>query len=314
MQTRAIGSLEVSLVGLGCNNLGGRLDAQATQRLIDAAIDHGVTLFDTADVYGGDGASEELLGRALGRRRDEVVIATKFGMELDERRRGAHPDYVREACDASLRRLGTDHIDLYQLHRPDPEVPLAETLGALDGLVRAGKVRELGHSNCSETQADEAARAASADGTAAFVCAQDHWSLLERRIEDDVLRAVERHGLAVLPFFPLESGLLTGKYTAEVAPDPTWRLNTLPEERRARWIDDQRLATVHELTAFAQAAGRSLLELAMSWLACQAPVASVIAGATRPEQIAANVAAVGWQLSAAELAEVDRITRRPAAA
>ena len=310
MQTRTIGSLEVSLVGLGCNNLGSRLDAQATQTLIDAALEHGVTLFDTADVYGGDGASEELLGGALGRRREEVVIATKFGMELDEHRRGAHPDYVHRACEASLRRLGTDHIDLYQLHRPDPDVPIAETLGALDELVRAGKVRELGHSNLSEAQAEEAASAATQAGTARFVCAQDHWSLLQRRIEEDVLRAVERHDLAVLPFFPLESGLLTGKYTAEVEQDPSWRLHSLPEDRRARWMDDQRLATARALEAFARQAGHSLLELAMSWLACQAPVASVIAGATRPEQIAANVAAAGWQLTPEELAEVDRITGR----
>ena len=310
MQTRTIGSLEVSLVGLGCNNLGSRLDAQATQTLVDAAMDQGVTLFDTADVYGGDGASEELLGRALRRRRDEVVIATKFGMELDEHRRGAHPAYVHRACEASLRRLGTDHIDLYQLHRPDPDVPIAETLGALDELVRAGKVRELGHSNLSEAQAEEAESAAARAGTARFVCAQDHWSLLQPRIEEDVLRAVERHDLSLLPFFPLESGLLTGKYTAEVEQDPSWRLNSLPEDRRARWIDDQRLATARALEAFAEEAGHSLLELAMSWLACQGPVASVIAGATRPEQIAANVAAVGWQLTPQELAEVDRITGR----
>ena len=310
MQTRTIGSLEVSLVGLGCNNLGSRLDAQATQTLINAAVEQGVTLFDTADVYGGDGASEELLGRALGGRRDEVVIATKFGMELDEHRRGAHPDYVHRACEASLRRLGTDHIDLYQLHRPDPDVPISETLGALDELVRSGKVREIGHSNLSEAEAEEAESAAARAGTARFVCAQDHWSLLQRRIEEDVLRAVEHHELSLLPFFPLESGLLTGKYTAEVAQDPSWRLNSLPEDRRARWIDDQRLATARALEAFAQEAGHSLLELAMSWLACQGPVASVIAGATRPEQIAANVAAVGWQLTPEELAEVDRITGR----
>lgn len=308
MQTRTIGSLEVSVVGLGCNNLGSRLDAAGTQAVIDAALDHGITLFDTADVYGGNGASEELLGRALGPHRDQVVVATKFGMELDEHRRGAHPDHVRSACEASLRRLGTDHIDLYQLHRPDPDVPIAETLGALDELVRAGKVRELGHSNLSEARAEEAEAEAARTGTARFVCAQDHWSLLQRRIEEDVLRAVERHGLSLLPFFPLESGLLTGKYTAEVEQDPTWRLNSLPEDRRARWIDEQRLATARQLEAFARDAGHSLLELAISWLACQAPVASVIAGATRPAQIAANVAAAGWQLTSEELAEVDRIT------
>jgi aryl-alcohol dehydrogenase-like predicted oxidoreductase len=310
VETRRIGELEVSVVGLGCNNLGSRLDLAGTQAVVDACFDAGVTLFDTADVYGGDGASEELLGHALGSRRHEVVIATKFGHRLNDERRGAHPDYIPRACDASLRRLGTDHLDLYQLHTPDPEVPIEETLGALDDLVRAGKVRELGHSNLSATQADEAEAAAQRRGTARFVCAQDHWSLLAREVEDDILQAVARHDLQVLPFFPLASGLLTGKYTAEGEQDPTWRLNGLPPERRDRWITDERLATTRALEAFATDAGYTLLELAMSWLACQAPVASVIAGATRPEQVRANATAAGWRLTAEELAEVDRITGR----
>ena len=310
METRRIGDLDVSLVGLGCNNFGGRIDADQTQQVVDAALEAGITLFDTADVYGGDGASEELLGRALGSRRDQAIIATKFGMALDDRRQGAHPDYVRSACEASLRRLGVDHIDLYQLHRPDPEVPIEETLGALDELVAAGKVREIGHSNLSASQADEAEGAARRTGTARFVCAQDHWSLLARDVEDDIVQAVRRHGLAVLPFFPLASGLLTGKYTGDAEQDPSWRLNWLPEERRASFIDDQRVATVRDLEAFAGAAGHTLLELAMSWLACQTPVASVIAGATRPEQVHANARAAAWQLTADELAEVDRLTGR----
>ncbi|MFP4149145.1 MAG: aldo/keto reductase [Nitriliruptoraceae bacterium] len=310
MQTRRIGELEVSLVGLGCNNLGSRLDLAGTQAVVDACFEAGITLFDTADIYGGDGASEELLGRALGPRRDEVVIATKFGMRLDDERRGAHPDYIPRACEASLARLGTDHIDLYQLHTPDPDVPIEETLGALDELVRAGKVREIGHSNLTAAQADEAEAAARRLGTARFVSAQDHWSLLARDVEDDILHAVARHGLKVLPFFPLASGLLTGKYTAPGEQDPSWRLNGLDPERRERWISDERLATTRALEAFANEAGHHLLELAMSWLAVQAPVASVIAGATRPEQVHANAAAVGWQLSAEELAEVDRITGR----
>ncbi len=310
METRRIGELEVSLVGLGCNNFGGRIDAGQTQQVVDAALEAGITLFDTADVYGGQGASEELLGRALGSRRDHTIIATKFGMALDDQRQGAHPDHVRRACEASLRRLGVDHIDLYQLHRPDPEVPIEETLGALDELVTTGKVREIGHSNLSAAQADEAEAAARQAGTARFVCAQDHWSLLARDVEDGIIEAVERHGLAVLPFFPLASGLLTGKYTADAEQDPSWRLNRLAEERRASFIDDQRVATVRDLEVFAGDAGRSLLELAMSWLACQAPVASVIAGATRPEQVHANVRAAGWQLTADELVEVDRLTGR----
>lgn len=310
METRRIGELEVSVVGLGCNNLGQKLDLAGTRAVVDACFDAGVTLFDTADVYGGDGASEELLGRALGSRRDEVVIATKFGMRLDDERRGAHPDYVRRACDASLRRLGTDRIDLYQLHTPDPDVPIEETLGALDELVTAGKVRELGHSNLSAAQADEAEAAAGRLGSARFVSAQDHWSLLARDVEDDILTAVARHDLKVLPFFPLASGLLTGKYTSGDDQDPTWRLNGLPPERRETWISDERLATTRALEAFATDAGHSLLELAMSWLATQGSVASVIAGATRPEQVRANAAAAGWRLDAKELAEVDRITGR----
>jgi len=309
VETRNIGALEVSVVGLGCNNLGTRIDAARSQAVVDAAFEAGVTLFDTADVYGG-GTSEELLGRALGGRRDEVVVATKFGMALDEQRSGARPEYVRSPCDASLRRLGCDHIDLYQLHRPDPEVPIAETLGALDELVTVGKVREIGHSNLDAEQADEAEAQARRTGTARFVCAQDHWSLLSDRIEDDVLRAVERHGLAVLPFFPLESGLLTGKYTSGAEQDPRWRLNAIPQDRRASFIDEERLATVAALEAFARDRGHTLLELAISWLACQSPVASVIAGATRAEQVRANSAAAGWRLTSEELAEVDRLTGR----
>jgi aryl-alcohol dehydrogenase-like predicted oxidoreductase len=310
VESRTIGSLQVSVVGLGCNNFGGRIDAAATQRVVDAAIDAGITLFDTADIYGGDGASEQLLGQALGSRRDQVVVATKFGMELDEDRRGAHPDYVRTACDASLRRLGTDHIDLYQLHQPDPDVPIEETLGALDELVRAGKVRELGHSNLDAAQMDAAEAAARSARTARFACAQDHWSLLERDLEDGALPAIERHGLALLPYFPLASGLLTGKYRPEAEPDPTWRLATLPAERRERHLAQERLATVGRLEAFAADHGHTLLELAFSWLAAHAPVASVIAGATRPEQVRANAAAVAWELSADDLAEVDHLTGR----
>jgi aryl-alcohol dehydrogenase-like predicted oxidoreductase len=310
METRRIGSLEVSVVGLGCNNFGRRLGLAGTRPVVDAALEAGVTLFDTADVYRGDhGTSEQLLGAALGSRRDQVVIATKFGMELDAAHRGASPRYVRDACEASLRRLGTDVIDLYQLHTPDPDVPIAETLGALDELVRSGEVREIGHSNLSADQVDEADAAARGDGTARFVSAQDHWSLLDREVEEGNLAAVRRHGLAVLPFFPLASGLLTGKYTSGDEVDPSWRLSALPEERRERWLNDHRLATTRDLEAFAASRGRSLLELAFSWLLAQDPVASVIAGATRADQVAANVAAAGWELTSDDLAAVDTITR-----
>ncbi|MEX1165022.1 MAG: aldo/keto reductase [Nitriliruptor sp.] len=307
METRHIGSLEVSAVGLGCNNFGRRLALDGTRPVVEAALDEGVTLFDTADVYRGDrGWSEELLGAALGRHRDEVVIATKFGMELDEQRRGAAPGYVRSACEASLRRLGTDHIDLYQLHQPDPDVPIAETIGALGELVTAGWVREIGHSNLS---ADEVDAAAAATEGPRFVCAQDQWSLLDRDIErDGNLSAVRRHGLAVLPYFPLASGLLTGKYTSGEDHDPSWRLVDMPEDRRAERLNDERLATTRQLAAFAADRDRTLLELAVSWLAVQVPVASVIAGATHADQIRANVRAVGWQLTADDLAEIDAIT------
>lgn len=307
MESRRIGSLEVSVVGLGCNNFGRRLDLERTESVVRACLDAGITLFDTADVYGGDGASEELLGRALDGRREEVVIATKFGMRLDDRRVGAHPDYVHAACEDSLRRLGTDHIDLYQLHQPDPTVPIEETLGALSELVTAGKVREIGHSNFSSELADRAEDAADVAG-ARFVCAQEHWSLLNRAVEERVLGSVRRHGLAMLPYYPLEAGLLTGKYTSGAESDPSWRIAAMPQDRREEWMTDARMTTTRRLDAFAQAAGRSLLELAMSWLACQTPVASVIAGASTPEQVGANAGSVGWRLTEDELAEVHRIT------
>jgi aryl-alcohol dehydrogenase-like predicted oxidoreductase len=307
VETRRIGTLEVSLVGLGCNNLGRRIDAAQTDKVVHAALDQGITLFDTADVY-GDGASEELLGRSLGRRRDEAIVATKFGGRLDDERQGAHPDYVLQACDASLGRLGIDHIDLYQLHTPDPNVPIEETLGALGELVHAGKVRELGHSNLSAEQMNEAQAVAVRDGVPRFASAQDHWNLLERDLEGDRLDAIRRNDLAVLPYFPLASGLLTGKYRAGEEPDAGWRIATLPEERRQKHLNDERLATVAKLEAFATSRGHTLLELAMSWLAGHPLVASVIAGATRPEQVEANVAAVGWQLDDDDRAEVDRIT------
>lgn len=310
METRTIGSLQVSVVGLGCNNFGRRIDAGQTQRVVDAALEHGITLFDTADVYGGDGRSEQLLGEALGGRRDEVVLATKFGMPLDDERRGAHPDYVRRACEDSLRRLGTDRIDLYQLHAPDPEVPIAETLGALDELVAAGKVREIGNSNFSGGHIDEAEQTAREAGTARFVVAQNQWSALSRRVEDDVVPAAERNGLEILPYFPLASGLLTGKYRPGEDPDPSWRIATMPEDRRQQLLDEQRLAKVAALEEVAEQRGHILLELAFGWLATQPAVASVIAGATRPEQIAANVAAADWRLDDAALAAVDEITGR----
>jgi aryl-alcohol dehydrogenase-like predicted oxidoreductase len=311
VQTRSIGPLEVSLVGLGCNNFGRRIDRDATETVVRTALDAGITLFDTADAY-GDGRSEHLLGAALAGRRDEAVVATKFGLPVDGGGQGAHPVHVRSACEDSLRRLGTDHIDLYQLHRPDPDVPIQETLGALGELIEAGKVRVIGHSNLSEEEMDAAEAAAGAAAVPRFESAQDRWNLLERDLEDDGLAAIERNGLTVLPYFPLASGLLTGKYRAGEEPDPSWRISTLPAERREAQLAAERLETVERLRSFAEERGHTLLELAFSWLAAHEVVASVIAGATRPEQVLANVEATAWKLTAADLVEIDRLTGRHA--
>ena len=304
METRPLGRLSVSHVGLGCNNFGTRIDTAQAQAVVDAALDVGITMFDTADVYGG-GQSEELLGAALGSRRDDAVIATKFGAAD-----GAKAEVVRAACEASLRRLGTDRIDLYQIHRPDPETPIAETLGALHELVEAGKVVEIGCSNFDGTMIDEAAAAAESAGQRPFVSVQNQLSLVDRRQEDDLLAACARHGLGILPYFPLASGVLTGKYQRGQEPPPGTRLASVPEDRRSRALDGRVFDVVDRLEAFATERGRTLLELAMSWLACLPSLASVIAGATRPEQVRANAAAAGWKLTADEMTEVDRLSRR----
>jgi aryl-alcohol dehydrogenase-like predicted oxidoreductase len=302
VRKRKIGSLDVSVVGLGCNNFGTRIDEAATVEVVDAALDAGIQFFDTADTY-GKGLSEEYLGRAVGGRRGQVVIATKFGSTMDEQRRGARPEYVRQAAEDSLRRLGTDYIDLYQIHKPDPAVPIADTLGALDELVRAGTVREIGCSNFSAEQLREGETAAR--GGARFASVQNEYSLLHREPEAEVLRECERQGLGFLPYFPLASGLLTGKYRrGQAAPQGTriteggWRSDVLTDENLER---------VEGLIAFAESRGRTLLELAFSWLLARPAVASVIAGATSPAQVRGNAAAAGWQLTDAELSEVDVI-------
>jgi aryl-alcohol dehydrogenase-like predicted oxidoreductase len=304
MQTRRIGSLEVTIVGLGCNNFGMRLDAGATAEVVHAALDAGINFFDTADIYGKSGLSEEYLGRALGSRRSEIVLATKFGMKMDEQRKGARPEYVRQAAEDSLRRLGTDVIDLYQLHQPDPEVPIAETLGALDELVRAGKVREIGCSNFSVEQLREAEAAARDRGTARFISVQNEYSLFQREPENGVLTECERLGQGFLPFFPLASGLLTGKYRkGQPVPEGT----RLSGGRYANLLSEENLTVVEGLIAFAESRGHTLLELAFSWLLARPAVSSVIAGATSPRQIAANAAAAGWQLTESELTEIEAI-------
>jgi len=305
MDTRRIGSLEVSVVGLGCNNFGRRLDSDSTSAVVDAALDVGITFFDTADVYGGT-KSEEYLAHALGRRREDVVIATKFGSAVDEQRRGARPEYVRRAVDDSLLRLGTDRIDLYQLHTPDPQVPIEETLGALDELVNAGKVREIGCSNFSADQLREAEEA-TREGAARFASVQNEYSLLHREPEGDVLPECERLGIAFIPYFPLDNGLLTGKYRQGKDAPAGSRLDS---GRGERLLTDRNLDVVERLIGFSESRGRTILELAFSWLLTRPAVASVIAGATSSEQARSNAAAAGWELSDAELAEVDSILTR----
>jgi len=303
MDLRSIGSLRVSVVGLGCNNFGMRIDDDATARVVSAALDAGINFFDTADIYGAT-KSEEFLGRALKGRRQQAIVATKFGMAVDDRRKGARPEYVRAACDDSLKRLGTDYIDLYQLHQPDPSVPIAETLGALNDLVKAGKVKEIGCSNFSTEQLDEAARATKA-GAARFVSVQNEYSLVHREPEKSVLSACDRLGLAFLPYFPLASGLLTGKYDPATGAPKDSRLSL---SWTSRFTNEKNVQIAEALKSFAAARNHTLLELAFSWLASRPRVASVIAGATSPEQIRANAAAVNWTLTRQDLAEIDRVS------
>ncbi len=299
MERRQIGSLSVSVVGFGCNNFGWRIDATASAAVVDAAIEAGINFFDTADIYGG-GKSEEFLGQALGARRGSIVLATKFGMKMDEHRSGAKPAYVKQAAEASLRRLGTDYIDLYQIHQADPSTPIADTLGALDDLVKAGKVREIGCSNFSSAQLREAS-AAVAPGHARFVSVQNHYSMMHREPEAEVLPECEREKIAFIPYFPLANGLLTGKYHPG---------QPLPQGSRAadgwgpKMFTEEHLAKAEALSRFAASHGHTLLELAMSWLASHPAVASVIAGAKTPEQAKSNAKAAGWKMSQPEMAAV----------
>ena len=299
MDTRRIGSLEVSVVGLGCNNFGPRVDEAGTRAVVDAAIDAGITFLDTADIYGAH-ASETFLGRILRGRRDRVVLATKFGMSRGEAiPGGASAAYIRSSVEGSLQRLQTDRIDLYQLHEPRPETPIAETLGALDELVREGKVREIGCSNFSAAQLLEAADAAPG---ARFVCVQNELSLLDRGDLGEGLAEAGRQGLAYLPYYPLANGLLTGKYRRGEAPPAGTRLDFwYDEDERAEAMAAPVFDRIEALTAFAEERGHTLLELALAWLLAQGPVASVIAGATKPEQVAANAAAGEWRLRLEDL-------------
>ena len=303
METRKIGSLQVTVVGLGGNNFGSRLDPAGTRAVVDAALDAGINFIDTADIYGGT-KSEEFLGRALEGRREKVVLATKFGMRVDEKRYGAKPAYVRRACEDSLRRLRTDRIDLYQLHQPDLETPIGDTLEALDDLVRAGKVREIGCSNFSVEQIREA-HELPRYGAASFVSVQNEYSLLHREPELEVLPECERLGLAFIPYFPLASGVLTGKY-ARVGPSAKGRLSE-PGRSRDRFLNDRNRRTAEKVADFAESRGHTLLELAICWLLAHPAVASVIAGATKPEQVRANARSADWPLTEDEMAEIDSI-------
>jgi aryl-alcohol dehydrogenase-like predicted oxidoreductase len=304
MKLRRLGTsgLKVSEVGLGCNNFGMRIDEKATQGVVDAALDAGVTLFDTADIYGGT-KSEEFLGKALGKRRGDIVLATKFGMAIggDERKKGGSRRWIMTAVEDSLRRLGTDWIDLYQFHQPDPDTPIDETLRALDDLVTQGKVRYIGNSNFSGWQI------ADADWTAAggtrFVSAQNQFSLLERKVAFEVLPACEHFGLGFLPFFPLASGLLSGKYKRGEAPPEGTRLAAWGA-RAAAAMSDKNFDKVEKLEAWAAERGHTILELAFAWLLGHEVVSSVIAGATTPEQVKTNAATATWSLTPEEVKEV----------
>jgi len=307
VETRTIGSLDVSVVGLGCNNFGMRIGRKETAAVVGAALDAGITLFDTADIYGGT-KSESYLGAALGARRDEIVLATKFGVPYEGHEGGASAAYVRTALEDSLTRLGTDRVDLYQLHAPDPETPVAETIGVLAELVDEGKIRQFGCSNFSAAMVVEAA-AATPPGRPGFVSVQNQYNILSREPEDEVLPECGRLGMTFLPYFPLASGLLSGKYRAGEPPPEGTRLAAMGE-RAASQLSDERLARVAALDALAQRHGNGVLDLAFGWLLSRRVVASVIAGATRPEQVAANVAAGQWRPGDDVLAEVDVIAPR----
>jgi len=317
MRYRPLGDsgLMVSVTGLGCNNAGRRLDLEATRAVINAALESGITLLDTSDSYGGGGGSEELLGEVLAGRRDEVVLATKFGHQDFDMGYGPAAGakggrgYIRRAVERSLRRLRTDYLDLYQIHTPDPVTPIAETLAALGELVAEGKVRYLGNSNFTGWQIADAAHVARAAGLVPFVSAQNHWSLLERGAEAEVVPAARHFGLGVLPYFPLANGLLTGKVRRGQAPPPGSRLAGRPG-----YLTESKLDRVEALISWAAGRGLSVLDVAVGALAAQPGCASVIAGATSPEQVKANAAAGDWIPTAADLAELNQIVPPPAAA
>ncbi len=312
MEIRNLGrsGLRVSAIGLGCNNFGGRLDLAGTKAVIHAAFDAGITLFDTADVYGDKGGSETLMGQVIGPMRHSIVLASKFCMPMDtaETLKGGSRRYIMQAAEASLKRLRTDYLDLYQMHRMDPLTPIEESLRALSDLVSQGKIRYFGCSNFSAWRVVEAQWTARTLGLPGFISAQDEYSLVKRDHEADLIPALREYGLGLLPYFPLASGLLTGKYRRN-APMPEGARLTNTQRLADRYLTEANWAMSEKLADFAEAAGHTPLELAFSWLLAQAPVSSVIAGATRPEQIAQNVLAGSWRMSSGELAAVDEITQ-----
>lgn len=305
MERRKIGGLEVSIVGVGCNNFGRELDIDASTAVVQAALEADVNFFDTADTYGGT-LSEEYLGKALGSRRAEVVVATKFGRVLDDARQGAKPDYVRFAAEESLRRLGTDYIDLFQLHIPDPSTPIEDTLGALTELIQAGKVLEIGCSNFDVPQLDEAS-SVGPGSLQRFSCLQNEYSLLHRSPERDVLPACERLGVAFVPYFPLANGLLTGKYRRNEPPPEGTRIGDAAPARQEALLTEHAFDVIERLEAFATDRGHRLVELAFAGLLARPVVASVIAGATSPAQVRSNALAAAWKLSGEDLVELEHL-------
>ncbi len=310
MEQRNLGKsgLLVSVVGIGCNNFGGRIDFDASKAVIHKALDLGITLFDTADTYGNRGGSETILGQVLGEERKNIVLATKFGWDMDDagKMKGASRRYIMSAVQASLKRLKTDYIDLYQLHKPDPRTPIEETLRTLNDLVRMGMVRYIGCSNLPAWQVSDAYWTARSLGLEGFASCQDEYSLLVRDVERELVPAIERYQMGLLPYFPLASGLLSGKYHKD-APMPEDARLTKNQNLAKGVLTERNWQIVEQLRAFCEARGHSLLELAFSWLAARPVVSSVIAGATKPEQLEQNVQAVNWKLTPEELAEVEHI-------
>jgi aryl-alcohol dehydrogenase-like predicted oxidoreductase len=314
MEYRNLGNsgLKVSVVGLGCNNFGMVIEAEQSRAVVHRALDAGVTLFDTADIYGNRGGSEQMLGKALGDRRRQVIVATKFGMAMGDGpySKGASRAYIVAAAEASLKRLGTDYIDLYQIHFPDPETPQHETLEAFNDLVRAGKVRYIGCSNFAAWQLADAMWLSREHHLAPYISAQNQYNLLDRRIERELIPACKHFGVGILPYFPLASGFLTGKYRRGAEPAKDTRFGGMMRAGASRMLSDENFATLERLEEYARGHGHSMVELAIAWLAAQPQVGSVICGATKPEQVTANVKGGDWKISGEENAEIDKLAKR----